>query len=188
MARPLVERVASVGTTPVSGTFYRHAAPGRDAFAGGTMGRWGKTFPVVYLGRPDVSVTVEAYRHLVDPFGISSSAVRPRVLYTVTVQVDMVLDLTDRAHRDAVGLAESDLATDVDDYDACQHVARAAHQLEMHGILAPAATGLGQTLALFAQRISASERPVVVDEVLWSRLPDDPRVPRRAPGTADRGA
>ena len=56
-------------------------------------------------------------------------------------------------------------------------VARAAYQ-SMHGILAPAATGLGQTLALFAQRIGASERPVVVEEVLWSWLPDDPRIPR----------
>ena len=68
--------------------FYRHAAPGRDAFAGGSMGRWGKTFPVMGLGYPAASVTVEAYRHLVEPFGIPPSAVQPRVFYTVSVQVE----------------------------------------------------------------------------------------------------
>ena len=75
--------------------------------------------------------------------------------------------------------------SEIDDYEACQQVARATHQVEIHGILAPAATGLGQTLALFAQRIRASERPVVIEEVLWSRLPDDPRIPRTV--KAERG-
>lgn len=142
------------------------------------MGRWGKTFPVIYLGRPAGSVTVEAYRHLVEPFGIPRSAVQPRVLYTVSVQVQTVLDLTERARQESVDLTDPDLMSEVDDYEACQQVARAAHQLEIHGILAPAATGLGQTLALFAQRISASERPVVLEETWWSQLPDDPRIPR----------
>ena len=77
-----------------------------------------------------------------------------------------------------MGLTDPDLMSEVDDYEACQQVARAAHQLEIPGILAPAATGLGQTLALFAQRISASERPVVLEETWWSQLPDDPRIPR----------
>ena len=35
MTRSLVERVASVGSADVDGAFERHAAPGRDAFAGG---------------------------------------------------------------------------------------------------------------------------------------------------------
>jgi len=30
----------------VQGTFHRHAAPNRDAFAGGIGGRWGQAFPV----------------------------------------------------------------------------------------------------------------------------------------------
>jgi len=186
--KSLTEKVASVPHARVSGTFYRHAAPDRDAFAGGTMGRWGRTFPVIYVGRPDTSVTVEAYRHLVEPHDIAPTMVKPRVLYTVTVHVAKVLDLTEAAHRDAVGLSDADLMSAVDDYDACQEVARAAHQLEMHAILAPAATGLGETLALFSQRITASERPAVVAEVLWTRLPDDPRIPRSVPRAARGGA
>ena len=147
----------------------------------------GKTSPVIYLGRPAASVTVEAYRHLVEPFGIPPSEVQPRAFHTVSVQVETVLDLTQRAHQESVGLTDPELMSWVDDYEACQQVARAAHQLEMHGILASAATGLGQTLALYAQRISASERPVVVEEVLWSRLPDDPRSLAPPSGGRDGG-
>jgi RES domain-containing protein len=133
---------------------------------------------VIYLGRPPDSVTVEAHRHLVEAQGVPAQAVRPRTLYTVDVAAHDILDLTDPEHLAAVGLAPADLATAVDDYDACQEVARAAHQLERHGVLAPAATGLGQSLALFTQRLTAHERPVVVAETLWPKLPADPRVAR----------
>jgi hypothetical protein len=174
----MVERVAAIGTRDVGGTFYRHAAPNRDAFAGATLGRWGDTFPVIYLGRPPDSVTVEAYRHLVEPLGLSPSAIQPRTLYTVTVNARLLLDLTIAANRKALGLTDGDLTTDVDDYARCQDVARAAHRLQLHGILAPAATGLGETLALFARHITSEERPVVTDQVLWATLPADPRKPR----------
>lgn len=178
MPKTITERVARVPGSALSGTFYRHAAPGRDAFAGSLLGRWGRTFPVVYLGRPPESVTVEAYRHLVEPHDIPPSAVKPRVLYTVEVAPQKVLDLTKPDYLAAVGLTPADLTTTVDDYDACQEVARAAHQLEFHGVLAPAATGLGDTLALFVQRIGADEQPVVVDQTVWTSLPADPRTLR----------
>jgi RES domain-containing protein len=183
--RSLVERVAAVGASTVQGRFYRHAAPNRDAFAGGTDGRWGQNFPVIYLGRPPDSVVVEAYRHLVEEAGMAPERVRPRTFYTVQVDVKRVLDLTEPANLTAVGLDEADLRTAVDDYAACQAVAAAAHQLELHGVLAPAASGLGQTLAIFRSRVSTSELPIVQSELLWPRLPADPRQLRviRATGT-----
>jgi len=66
------------------------------------------------------------------------------------------------------------LTSPVGEYDACQRVAAAAHQLEYHGVVAPAATGLGETLALFRQRVSISELPVVVEQEQWSHLPSRP--------------
>jgi hypothetical protein len=176
----LLERVAGAARCSVGGQYYRHAAPNRDAFAGGTGGRWGAAFPVIYLGRPQDSVTVEAYRHLVEATGIPARHVRPRVLYTVTVQVDQVLDLTDPHNLAGVGLRTADLSSEVDDYQACQEIAAAAHQLEYHGVLAPAATGLGTTLALFVRRLQAHERPVVTEQTPWEALPPDPRVLRIA--------
>jgi len=40
---------------------------------------------------------------------------------------------------------------------------------------APAATGLGETLALFEHHLPASEMPVLVADELWEVLPADPR-------------
>ena len=178
MQRTTVERVASVITVAVEGVFYRHAAPDRDAFAGGHYGRWGGRFPVIYLGRPPEAVIVEAYRHLVEPYGVDPSQVKPRVLYTVGVRAEGVVDLTDRENLIRIGLTEDDLRTEVDDYERCQEVAAAAHQLGCHGVLAPASHGLGETLALFRERIGERELPVVEARTIWERLPADPRVPR----------
>lgn len=181
MHRSTAERVAAVPPTRVQGTFYRHAALNRDAFAGGDQGRWGESFPVIYLGRPVASVTAEAYRHLVEEFGIPPELVQPRRLYTVTVTVDQVLDLTVAGNLATLGLTDADLRSDVDDYTACQRVAAAAHQLELHAILAPSATGLGQTLALFRERVTMAEMPVVEHETTWEALPADPRKLRALP-------
>lgn len=168
-------RVAGIAPVTVTGTFYRHAAPNRDPFTGATAGRWGEDFPVIYLGRPIDSVVIEAYRHLVDPYDIPRTAVRPRTVYTVTVTTEKILDLTDDANLTRSGLNPADLRSEVDDYQSCWQIAHAAHHAGRHGILAPAATGTGQTLALFADRITDPERPVVIAAALWQVLPPDPR-------------
>jgi RES domain-containing protein len=185
--RSTTERVASVLTVTVEGVFYRHAAPNRDAFAGGRSGRWGANFPVIYLGRPEAA-TAEAYRHLVDHTGVPARAVRPRTLYTVRVAVQRVLDLTVPDDLQRVGLHADDLVTEIDDYDRCQEVAAAAHQLGYHGVLAPAAHGLGQTLAVFRERISHRELPAIERQIVWNGLPPDPRLPRGLPTRRERGA
>lgn len=173
-ARTVAERVAAIDGVEVSGTFMRHAAPGRDAFAGGYGGRWGRSFPVIYLGRPVDSCVEEAYRHLVDETGVPAHLVKARTLYRVRAEANHVLDLRVDAARDQVGLSLEDLTSPVGDYDACQRVAAVAHQLEYHGLVVPAATGLGETLALFRERISITELPVVVEQELWSHLPPRP--------------
>ncbi len=175
----LTERISAAGFISVEGVFFRHAAPGRDAFAGGQLGRWGETFPVVYLGQPHDSIVVEAYRHLVEDTGIPASSVKPRIAYTVPVSVTRILDLTNSSGMEAVGLNASDLQSEVGAYATCQAVAAAAHQLRLHGILAPAATGLGQTLALFRQNLPAAELPVPSAQTQWDQLPADPRRLRR---------
>lgn len=175
MKRSHLEGVAAVAPTSVEGTFWRHAAPDRDAFAGGLSGRWGRDFPVIYLARPETGSVIEAYRHLVEDAGVPAHAVRPRTLYTVQIDVAQMLDLTDPAALEAVGLTDEDLTSPVGSYEACQEVA-AAHQLGRHGLLAPAAHELGQTLALFRQRLTPAEIPVPSHETRWEHLPPDPRL------------
>jgi hypothetical protein len=83
--------------------------------------------------------------------------------------------LRSRTAQVAVGLTDTDLTSPVGEYEPCQEVGRVAHQLGLHGVLAPAATGLGETLALFEQHLPAGELPTFIEDEVWDGLPDDPR-------------
>lgn len=179
-----ISRLNSIGRVDVTGTWLRHVPVRyRTTSLGGVAayGRWSRKggFPVLYLGRPQDSVVIEAYRHLVDKVqGAIASEVAPRVLVTCQVQVTQILDLTTAGGRATAGLELETLLSatgDRDAYAACQAVAAAAHQLGMHGILAPAATGLGETLALFTELLPENECPDVSAEEEWDGLPPDPR-------------
>lgn len=185
----LANAVAGQDPVTITGSWLRHlparfldrAMEGRTAYS-----RWGRDpgFPVLYLGRPADSVVVEAYRHLVDP--VEDPEIRnqlaPRVLVTADVAVAEILDLRRATSRMELGLSPNQIQSATDDkaaYAACQEVAAAAHQQGFHGIVTPAATELGETLALFSSRLSAHEVPVVTGEVFWAQLPDDPRMQNR---------
>lgn len=180
-------QLSSAPLTRVNGTWQRHlparfsqtALQGRRA-----TGRWGTRngFPVLYLGRPEDSVVVEAYRHLVDPVEdpLPPEAFITRMLVTASVDVTDILDLRSAIGRSAAGLAMSDLqspTTDRGAYERCQTVAQLAHQLGYHGIIAPAATRIGETLVLFTDLLPAHQKPTRVTDQLWESLPADPRSP-----------
>lgn len=149
--------------------------------------RWSRarSFPVLYLGRPIDSVVVEAYRHLVDPVVDDPNILDhlvPRALVTAQVSVTEILDLRTATARVELGLTMPQLMSGTEDrvaYRACQEVAAAAHQQGCHGLVAPAATGMGEILTLLTDRLPAGEIPVIIDEVVWDRLPADPRRHRR---------
>jgi hypothetical protein len=186
----LPRRVASAATAPVEGLWQRHvavpyAATALDGRRG--YGRWGTRdgFSVLYLGRPLDSVVVEAYRHLIDPIAepdmvaVLARNIQPRMLVTATVAVTNVLDLREPATRVGVGLTLDVLQSSTADreaYAACQRVAQVAHQLNLHGLIAPAASKLGEALALFMDLPPAEQRPMrdETDQV-WTHLPADPR-------------
>lgn len=180
MARKLAQDVAAAPRVTINGRFERHVSQHwRELTGSNSGGRWGPAgaYSVLYLGRPRASVTVEAYRHLVDPFaaeGMSGDLVAPRRLLICEVAVTEILDLRrDEAQR-RVGLSTEDLASEVGAYDECQVVGRVAHQLGPHGVLAPSASGLGETLALFEQHLPAEELPRLAGEEVWNVLPADP--------------
>lgn len=179
----LTNRLTGAPRASVDGTWFRHVPIRyREAALTGHVanGRWSRSdgFPVVYLGEPEDSVVAEAYRHLVDPVeGAIAEHIAPRVLVTCHVAVTNLLDLTTAGTRLLAGL---DLATlrsptnDVDAYEACRTVAATAHQLGFHGVLAPAATQVGRTLALFPNTLPADELPRRTGEVEWHGLPVAP--------------
>jgi RES domain-containing protein len=180
--RELAVAVAGAPRCVIEGRFERHISAGYRTLNGSDGGgRWGPpgAYSVLYLGRPRSSVTVEAYRHLVDPFaadGMTGAMVAPRRLIVCDVTVTEVLDLRTPEGRAAVGLDSQSLESDIDDYTPCQTVGQVAHQLGLHGIIAPAATRLGETLALFEQHLPAEELPLLVNNTeIWEGLPADPR-------------
>lgn len=177
--------VRQAPTAAVDGIWQRHA-PARHASTAlnGRLGvsRWGtpEGFPILYLGRPTASVIVEAYRHLVDPVDDPSiiATLAPRVLVTCEVHVTEVLDLRTATARMSTGLSRDVLESGTHHraaYERCQTVAAVARQLGLRGLITPAATTLGETLALFTDRLPAAERPVRLRDELWSELPADPR-------------
>lgn len=171
----LAARLAELAEVSEQGRWQRHAsvrltAQALDGYA--SDGRWGTRdgFPVLYLGRPTASVVVEAYRHQVDPIEFDHPEDRqafidgllPRVLVTCDVAVTRLLDLRTASARAASHLTLPDLHCPTEDragYRRCQEVAQVAHQLGRHGVLAPAATGLGETLVLFTDQLPVQERP-----------------------------
>lgn len=182
----LPARLAQATTVSVAGTWQRHVAARHansalDGWAG--TGRWGTEdgYPVLYLGKPAKSVVVEAYRHLIDPVvGSPAPPIRPRVLITCELSVSEILDLRSAANRVLAELTLSEMQSETRDkaaYASCQNVSAAAHQLGYHGLIAPAATQMGETLVLFTDLIPEEERPIRTAEEAWLELPPDPRKP-----------
>jgi RES domain-containing protein len=177
--RALAAAVARAPTTRVRGIFERHVSLSvRDLRASAAGGRWGPpgAYPVLYLGRPTESVVAEAYRALVDPVeGMTPDLVGPRRLLRCTVRASRILDLRDADVQDLVGLDPESLTGP---HRPCQRIGEAAHTAGLHGIIAPAATRLGQTLALFELHLPDNELPQLTSETVWQTLPTDPRKPR----------
>src|SRR5947207_11808567 len=115
MARKLAQDVAAAPRAVVGGRFERHVSQNwRELTGSNSGGRWGPAgaYSVLYLGRPRASVTVEAYRHLVDPFaeaGMTGEMVAPRRLLICDVAVTEILDLRTKEAQWRVGLSLADL-------------------------------------------------------------------------------
>ena len=186
MDRNLGLAVARARTASVKGMFERHVSPKVRTLTGSAAGgRWGPpgAYPVLYLGRPRESVIIEAYRHLVeDVEGMRPEAVGPRRVLTAEVNVTQILDLRDPASQAELELTMEDF---LGPREPCQAIGLAAHQLRLHGVIAPAATGLGETLALFERILPSEEIPVLFAERMWDQLPRDPRVPYLVRGEAE---
>jgi RES domain len=184
----LPARLSQATPIDIDGIWQRHVAArfADTALVGRSAGgRWGTegSYPVLYLGKPTESVAVEAYRHLVDPViadGGPMPPIRPRALITCEVAVTEIFDLRSAANRALAELTLAQLQSETSDraaYAACQNVSAAAHQLGYHGVIGPAATKMGETLALFTDLLTTAEQPLLTATEMWVQLPPDPRIP-----------
>jgi hypothetical protein len=179
--RDLLIALADLDSIRLEGRFERHLSLKWDELQPSSAGgRWSapRAFEVLYMGRPRPSVVVEAYRHLVDDeldYPELAASVLERRIIACEIDVPGILDLRPKAVRDHLGLSDQVLASEVGDYELCQQIGAAAHQLRATGLVAPAATKLGETLALFPMNLPTENWPVVVERGIWHGLPPDPR-------------
>lgn len=85
----------------------------------------------------------------------------PRVLLTVELRLNLVVDLTGAIARGWRGL---DLTTVVSDtFAPCQEFASLVRQIGYEAIRYPSATGEGENLAVFYDRLQAASSAVVIN-------------------------
>lgn len=85
--------------------------------------------------------------------GITTSALLPRTLFAAEARLARVLDLTAAPTRDRWKLSAGQLLSE--DWSACQEVARRARRGGYEAIRFPSATGEGENLAIFVDRMGA---------------------------------
>jgi hypothetical protein len=106
--------------------------------------------------------------------GLSPTSFLPRKLYRYQCKLDSLLDLRPTTAQEFVGLSAADLSSD--DPNACRAVGEAAYAAGREGVLAPSATGCGDVLAVFLERLRPSARIRDIDAELWEQVPDLPEI------------
>ncbi len=149
-------RVAATPLVPFAGQGWRHLGPRHDPLSGeGARIHGGRfnppgSFPVLYLcqSRP---CAVAELRRLGERQSIGVEGLLPRTLYRYEIALDRILDLTDDVVRAQVGLGP-DILTNPD-WSSCQELGSTLHALGAQGVTSASATGVGEVLAVFIQRI-----------------------------------
>lgn len=83
--------------------------------------------------------------------GTDVLALLPRTLFAADARLQRVVDLACRGGPADWELSEADLASD--DWTPCQSVARQARQMGYEAVRFPSATGAGENLAIFLDRL-----------------------------------
>jgi RES domain-containing protein len=134
-------------------------------------GRWNPkgSFAVLYLGLDQRTVIAE-FERLARRQGLAPSSFLPRRLYRYDGKLQNLLDLRQPETYEALGLTRETMAAD--DATACEAVGEAAFVAGREGVLAPSATGEGEVLAVFLERLTPPSALRDVDSVLWEHVPD----------------
>lgn len=155
-ARELIEAVDGIPRSSLSAKIIRHVAPGYLPLSGEGArihgGRWNppESFATLYTAfdRPTMIAELErAARRQ----GIAAADLLPRDEVIYAVELQRVIDLVNPGHLRTVGLDGARLASR--DWRLCQAIGDAAHYVGFEGILSPSATGTGNTLAIFLDRL-----------------------------------
>lgn len=118
----------------------------------GTGGRFNPAgeFGAIYVSL-DPETPFRELRRQAGKAGLETLDLLPRTLFAAEVRLHRVLDLTCADGRANAGLTTQSLTSD--DWSACQEVARRSRQMGYEAIRFPSATGAGENLAIFLDRL-----------------------------------
>lgn len=180
MAAPdegLIRVIVRLPTKRISSEVFRHMGPGYSPRSGEGAriqgGRWNppNSFPVLYLAWQRETAIAEFYRRA-EREGIPPENLLPRHLHRYRVELQGVLDLTNPEMADAVGLTRD--AFTATDASRCQAVGDAAHYVGCEAVLALSATGIGEVVAVFSDRLRAGSIVEPLDYEVWDIPPPRP--------------
>lgn len=138
---------------------YRNQAKGFDPRSGDGARRLGgrfnppHSFPVLYLCLSRPCVVAELTRQA-ERQGLDVHALLPRELFEISAKLDKVLDLTDQATLEVLGIAPPDLVRK--DHRFTQEIGEAAHEHGFQAIRSPSATGVDHVLAIFPEQLAGA--------------------------------
>lgn len=138
---------------------YRNQAKGFDPRKGDGARRLGgrfnppHSFPVLYLCLTRPCVVAELTRQA-ERQGLNVDALLPRELFEISAELDKVLDLTDAATLEAIGIAPPDVVRE--DHRFTQEIGEAAHEHAFQAIRSPSATGVDHVLAIFPEKLAGT--------------------------------
>lgn len=138
-------------------------------------GRWNPkgSFAVLYLGTSQKTVIAEFHR-LAAQQHLAPDQFLPRTLHRYATDLHATLDLRDPSALSDAGLTPAQIGGD--DLGPCQAVGEAAFVAGFEAVIAPSATGHGDVVAVFLERVSP--RSSVRDDhaLTWEQVPDlDPK-------------
>ena len=120
------------------------------------------------MGLNERTVSAEFYR-LAERQGLPPENLLPRRLQRYEVTLADALDLRPPEARELVRLSDEALASDA--LGTCQAIGDAAHYAQFEGILVPSATGVGEVLVVFADRLRSGSHVEAVDSETWAVPP-----------------
>jgi RES domain-containing protein len=181
MTSQISNALGSVTASTVAGNYFRrvdHETEPLGAHRRG--GRWSVRDEALtlYLSQPLDSALAEAYRHFFDRPAEKElrGQFEPKLFREYYVQSDGILDLTMPDQLQRFGIRESDLVTRVGDWGACQAIGSQAFLSGFKGVMAPAASGIGVTLALFMDARAGSPQVTPMKLHRFGVAPVDPRI------------
>jgi RES domain-containing protein len=151
--------LASIHATPFIGTAYRNQAPGFDPTSGEGARRQGgrfnppHSFPVLYLCATRLCVVAELMQQAARQ-GLDVVDLLPRELWSVLLDLETVLDLSDAGVQRRTGLEVADLTRP--DHGFTREIGEFAHDKRFQAIRSPSATGVDEIIAVFPENLGAA--------------------------------